>query len=158
MKTAFATWNKRIAPVFDVARHVTIVETATGHITHQAEAALPNDLPQDKVARLAELGVGTLVCGAISQALQAMVAAHGIQVIPFVAGDVADVVQAWLAGRLTLPDFAMPGCGGRGRRRLHVRRGVCGGGRGALGGHGWARRGPGTWQPGGRTGSRRRTD
>jgi predicted Fe-Mo cluster-binding NifX family protein len=134
-KTAFAIWNQRIAPVFDVARHVTIVEAVDGRVIRQHDVALPNDLPQQKAACLAGLGVTTLVCGAISRVLQSVVAAHGIRVIPFVAGDVADVVKAWLSGRLTHAEFAMPGCGGR---RRQGRRGRCGGG---------GRRGAPAWSP-----------
>jgi predicted Fe-Mo cluster-binding NifX family protein len=74
-----------------------------------------------KAHRLAELGVGTLVCGAISRPFQEMVAAYGIRVIPFVAGDLSDVIEAWLSGNLESDIFVMPGYSGRGRGR---RRGI----------------------------------
>jgi len=123
MKTAFAYWDNRIAPVFDIARQIHVVEAESGRIVAETGEALADDLPVQKVIRLAELGVGTLVCGAISRPLHAMVAAYGIQVIPFVAGDLSEVIQAWLSGNLERDTFAMPGCCGRGRRR---RRGQCG--------------------------------
>jgi hypothetical protein len=74
MKTAFAAWNNRIAPVFDVARHLHIVETESGRIVKEAREELTDDVPARKALHLAELGIGTLVCGAISRPLQAMVA------------------------------------------------------------------------------------
>jgi len=117
MKAAFAHWDHRIAPVFDVARQVHIVAAESGRMAAEAEEALSDDLPIQKAIRLAELGVGTLVCGAISRPLQAMVAAYGIRVIPFVAGDLGEVIQAWLRGGLEGDAFAMPGCCGRRRRR-----------------------------------------
>lgn len=123
MKTAFAYWDNRIAPVFDIARQIHVVEAESGRIVAETGEALADDLPVQKVIRLAELGVGTLVCGAISRPLHAMVAAYGIQVIPFVAGDLSEVIQAWLSGNLERDTFAMPGCCGRGRRR---RWGACG--------------------------------
>lgn len=117
MKAAFAVWDDRIAPVFDVARHVHLVEADAGRIVAESENDLPVDVVAQKVRRLSELGVGTLICGAISGPVQDAVAAFGIRVVPFVAGDLREVVKAWLSGELDGDRFAMPGCGGRRRRR-----------------------------------------
>jgi predicted Fe-Mo cluster-binding NifX family protein len=118
MKTAFAAWNNRIAPVFDVARHLHIVETESGRIVKEARDVLTDDVPAQKALHLAELGIGTLVCGAISRPLQAMVAAQGIRVVSFVAGDLREVIEAWRRCRLDKKDsFAMPGCCGRSRMK-----------------------------------------
>jgi len=117
MKAAFATWDNRIAPVFDVSRSVHLVEAEAGRITAERHAALADDLPVQKASRLAALGVELLVCGAISRPLQVLVAARGIEVIPFVAGDLQTVIQAWLADGLAADSFTMPGCCGRGWRR-----------------------------------------
>jgi predicted Fe-Mo cluster-binding NifX family protein len=117
MKAAFAYWENRIAPVFDVARQIRVVEAESERIVAETEEIRLDDLPVQKVIRLAGLGVGTLVCGAISRPLREMVAAYGIQVVPFVAGDLREVIQAWLKGGLKGDDFAMPGCCGRRRRR-----------------------------------------
>jgi len=121
MKAAFAHWNNRIAPVFDIAREIHVAEAESGRIVAETEEALADDMPVRRALRLVELGVGTLVCGAISRPLQAMVAAYGIRVIPFVAGDLSEVIQAWLRGGLDGDEFSMPGCCGRGRHR-----GICG--------------------------------
>ena len=128
MKVAFAVWDDRIAPVFDVARHVHLVETDSGRIVEEGEKDLPEDAAAQRARRLADLGVGTLVCGAISRPVQDAVAAFGIRVVPFVAGDLRDVVRAWLAGGLDRSAFRMPGCGARGGRRLRRRRSGRGGG------------------------------
>src|SRR5665647_74324 len=112
MKTAFATWDDRIAPVFDIARRIHVVEAASGRIVAETGEVLADDLPVQKALRLLELGVGTLVCGAISRPFHEMVAAYGIQVIPFVAGDLSEVIEAWLTGDLERDNFAMPGCYG----------------------------------------------
>jgi len=120
MKTAFAVWNKRIAPVFDVARHIHIVETESGRIVGEAQEELTDDVPARKALHLAELGIGALVCGAISRPLQEMIAAYGIRVASFVAGDLREVIAARLGGRLEKDVFAMPGCGNQGLRRSRV--------------------------------------
>jgi predicted Fe-Mo cluster-binding NifX family protein len=122
-KSAFAHWNARIAPVFDVARQVRLVEADAGRIAAEAEEVFPDDLPAHKAVRLAELGVRTLVCGAVSRPAHDLLLAYGIDVIPFVTGDLQEVIHAWLRGEVTRRVYSMPGCGGRGRRH---RRGVAG--------------------------------
>jgi len=110
MKTAFAYWDNRIAPVFDIARQIHVVETESGRIVAETKEVMANDLPVKKVFRIVELGVSTLVCGAISRPLHAMVVASGIRVISFVAGDMRKVINAWLNGKLESGKYAMPGC------------------------------------------------
>jgi len=123
MKTAFAHWDHRIAPVFDTARRIHVVEADSGEIVAETGEVLADALQVQKVLRLVELGVGTLVCGAISRSFQERIASYGIRVIPFVAGDLGEVIQAWLGGNLESDTFVMPGCFGRGRSR---RRGMGG--------------------------------
>jgi predicted Fe-Mo cluster-binding NifX family protein len=118
MKIAFAYWGKRIAPVFDTARQIHVVKAESGQVVGETQEMLPEDFPVPKTLRLVELGIGTLVCGAISRPLHVVVASYGIQVIPFVAGDLHEVIQAWLRGNLGHDTFAMPGCYGRGGRRF----------------------------------------
>ena len=124
MKAAFAYWDNRIAPVFDTGRQIHVVEAESGRIVAETEEVLADDLAVQKVIRLAELGVGTLVCGAISKPMREMVAAYGIEAIPFVAGDLREVIQAWLSGNLQRDTFAMPGCCGHSRVRRRGMRGM----------------------------------
>jgi len=120
-KAAFAHWESRIAPVFDVARRLLVIADTDGQTAGETQEFLPQDQPVHRALRLAELGVGVLVCGAISRPLQELVQAQGIQVIPFVAGELREVVQAWRDGRLESRQFAMPGCCGRGRWQQRFR-------------------------------------
>jgi len=129
MKVALATWNGRISPVFDVARQVLLLDIDEGREHTRREETLPGTDAQVQADRLAALGPHVLICGAISQAMAAMLAAKGVEVIPFTAGPVEQVLAAWLAGGLPAPAWSMPGCCGR-MRRCHGGRG---GGRGRRG-------------------------
>jgi predicted Fe-Mo cluster-binding NifX family protein len=111
IKTAFAYWENRIAPVFDIARDINIIEVESGKIIGEAKVSLSDTMPGVRALRLAELGISTLVCGAISSDMHKLVEAYGIQVISFVAGDTQDVIHAWLTGDIHDGFFCMPGCG-----------------------------------------------
>jgi predicted Fe-Mo cluster-binding NifX family protein len=115
MRVAFATWNDRIAPVFDVTRRLHVVDTVGSRMVRESEESLDDEAPAGRAARLATLGIDALVCGAISRRQEALIEAYGLTVVPFVTGDLRDVVEAWRAGKLGREAFAMPGCeGGRG--------------------------------------------
>lgn len=118
-KTAFSYWNDRIAPLFDTAILIHFVETESGLIIHEANLPFAENPPSQKALRLAELGANTLVCGAISRSLHAQVAAYGIKLIPFIAGDLHEVITAWQGGNFKREFFAMPGCCRPGHRRFH---------------------------------------
>lgn len=107
---AFSYWDNRIAPLFDTSKKVLVVEADSGAILKEREEILPEELPNGKPVRLAELGVATLVCGAISRPMRELVAAYGIKVIPFIGGGTREVVKAWLSGELEEERFKMPGC------------------------------------------------
>jgi predicted Fe-Mo cluster-binding NifX family protein len=93
--------------------------------THQKdrEYLLPSAEPEQRASQLAELQVETLICGAISQALEALLSENGIKVYGRVCGNVDEVLKAFVAGTLGGARYAMPGCCGQQRRRF---RGGCG--------------------------------
>ena len=109
-KTAFSYWNRRIAPVFDIAQRLRVLEIESGRIIRETEETLRGELPVQKAQYLTESGIGPLVCGAISTPLSELMVACGIRVIPFVAGDVGEVIAAWCHGDLDSRHFDMPGC------------------------------------------------
>lgn len=118
MKAAFTEWHGRIAPVFDVAGTVLMVETGRSGNTRERVVGLPLGSSSAKVAFLTEHEVDILVCGAISRQVQGMAEAGGIQVQPFVAGEIRDIVAAWMCGNLDQVSYSMPGCR---RCRHHLR-------------------------------------
>lgn len=133
-RVAIAVWNKRISPVFDVSRKIYVCDIEADGVTQQAEKLLPEENPVQRAACLRDLGVDTLICGAISRPLAEMLSACKIHLLPFTTGDVQTVLDAFIRDRLPHADFSMPGCcrrhqarsGGSGRDGAGPRgRGVC---------------------------------
>ncbi|NTV44968.1 MAG: dinitrogenase iron-molybdenum cofactor biosynthesis protein [Chlorobiales bacterium] len=125
MGTAFSIWNGRIAPVFDVAREVLLIEAGGGNGFSERTLILPMGTVMQKLTLLAEHGVTTLVCGALSREGKFVAEAYSIKTWSFVAGAVPEVVQAWRDGLLGGQEFSMPGCcrghSHRKRFRAHTR-------------------------------------
>jgi predicted Fe-Mo cluster-binding NifX family protein len=122
MRLALATWKGRVSPVLDASRQVLLLEVNDGKVVSRQEHEIGSEEPFARAARLAELGVEALICGAVSRPLAEMIAARGVRLVPFVAGEAEQVVAAYLAGNLPSPGLAMPGCCGR-RMRFHHGRG-----------------------------------
>jgi len=127
MVVAFAVWDDRISPVFDTAGTVLLADIEGGTVLSRRTEAIEGAVPSEKVGRLKALGAGTLVCGAISRSLAELITAEGIRLVPFVAGDVEEVVSAFACGTLPGPAFVMPGCGMQRRGRFGRGRGRGGG-------------------------------
>jgi predicted Fe-Mo cluster-binding NifX family protein len=122
MKLAVATWKGRVSPVLDASRQLLLLEVGNGKIVSSGEQhEIGSEEPLLKAARLAELGVEALICGAVSRPLAEMIAARGIRLVSFVAGETEEVLAAYLAGNLPSPALAMPGCRGRRMRFQHGR-------------------------------------
>ena len=64
----------------------------------------------NKAQALADWGVDTLVCGAVSRLYTEMLATSAIKTIAFIAGGIEDIIAAFLGGRLHHQDYRMPGC------------------------------------------------
>ena len=120
MRVAIPTWIDRVSPVFDVARRLVVVTLGGDRQVKREEAAIEAADLAARVARVTQLGVDVLICGAISMPLEAMLASAGIRVIPHKCGRVEDIVVAFASGQLTDETFLMPGCCGR-RGRFRVR-------------------------------------
>lgn len=116
-KAAFAFLDERIAPVFDTARHLWLVATADGRMVSEAQEAMSEQTPPERAAFLGAQGVDTLICGAISIPMREALIANDIQVLPFVAGELRQVIQAWLGGELGSESYRMPGCNRQGRHQ-----------------------------------------
>jgi predicted Fe-Mo cluster-binding NifX family protein len=110
MRIAIPQWQGRIAPVFDVAGHLLLVDVEERRETHREDCRLTKTELSARAAELLNSKSDVLICGAISAPLQLRISASGIQVIAFICGPVDEVLAAYLSDGLGNPGFAMPGC------------------------------------------------
>lgn len=113
MNAAFSVWEKRIAPVFDVAPSAIIVSDKPGIDMALCTVSLPTATPAYTAAALSGWSVGVLVCGAISRQFYNAIAAQRITIHAFVTGEVRELIEAWHTDQLASQRFTMPGCAGR---------------------------------------------
>jgi len=110
MKVALPVWDNRVSPVFDFAHAILIAEIENRKVSSKQYLPVDPHLPPfSQAANLSRLGVEILICGAVSQMLEDMIASYGIRVIPAVSGNIEEVLQAHLEGNLSSSKYRMPG-------------------------------------------------
>ncbi len=109
MKLAIPVWENRVASVFDFACKAIVVEWDGSAELDRAEVALSGQ-GRARIAALRQLGVDTLICGAISRPLASWASVCGIRLFPYVTGVVDDVIGAFGNGQLGSERFVLPGC------------------------------------------------
>lgn len=129
---AIPVWDDMVSTTFDFARKLLVVETDGGKEISRREIPLGDEAPAVRARRMQDLGVEVILCGAVSQPLAQAVSRAGIQTIPYVSGQVDNVLAAYLCERLAEPRFLQPGCRPGARRRWRHRCGFgagrrCGG-------------------------------
>lgn len=109
-KVAFTYWDNRIAPVFDTATNILVLEYENGTIINRYERILPQNNFYEKKEILKSLNIDNLICGAISKQLFRHLKIDNITIYPFISGELETIIKAWENKELTEQKFTMPGC------------------------------------------------
>jgi predicted Fe-Mo cluster-binding NifX family protein len=121
MKVAVPVFGTRVSPRFDDETALLIVEIDDGAVGLSVSIAGCAENPLQRVARLRELGVEAVICGAVTGFLLRHMMANSIQVFPRVSGEASEALQALARGELAparLPEMKQGrGCGRRRRGR-----------------------------------------
>jgi predicted Fe-Mo cluster-binding NifX family protein len=123
MKIALTVFQDRMSPVFDWSAHLLVIEAEGAQEVSRTERSMDGMSLKRRVDLLAEMKVDTLLCGGISRLMLNMVEARGLRVFSWIAGDVEQVLKAFLEGRIPDNEFIMPGCHGMQRRHGNKKRG-----------------------------------
>lgn len=110
MKVAVTVWEERISPVFDASRRLLIATIEDRRITDRSYVLFDPAMPSNLAKILSELEVPVLICGAVSQVPATIMTNGGIQLIPFITGEVDRILEVYARGNSLAPAFVMPGC------------------------------------------------
>ena len=109
MYVGITVYQERIAPVFEVSLKIFISKGP--EISEGSYESFDVNCRRRRFEQLAELGVSTLICGAITRHSRILAEQFKIRVIAFVSGEYSDVLDAYYRGNLELNQgYLMPGC------------------------------------------------
>lgn len=129
MKIAIPLFGKRVSPRFDCAAQFLILTVKNGNIVQRENLLLKEKVLRERIKRLSEIQVDTLICSGIDSYSEEQLFFHGMRVLSWITGEVEDVIRCFLEGNLK-PGMMM-GADGRccGHWRFRHCKGPCGGGR-----------------------------
>lgn len=122
MKVAVMVWEDSVSTVCDFCSCLLIFDIEASEAKNPIPLTFETQMWSARVKRLKDLGVGVLLCGALSRSLERLLSTAGIEVIAWLCGSVQEVMKAYLNDSLSDIRFALPGCilvgkGIRGHRR-----------------------------------------
>jgi CheY-like chemotaxis protein len=112
-KVAIPIFRSRVAPVFDYCVRVSVFDIGDDGEMERTELYLGTLSPIERVGALIKEGVTTLVCGAMSDALDKLFQTSGISVIGGIGGPADEILEGFMSDRLDEPQYCMPGIGGK---------------------------------------------
>ena len=113
MCVAIAAYRNRIASLFESSEKFVIIHSPSYDIKNSKSIAITNNSFNDLLQLLKNNSIKILTCGAICSDNRRILEAHNIEVIPWITGDVQNVIQAFRSSNLISSSFLMPGCGKR---------------------------------------------
>ncbi|MFW2366270.1 MAG: NifB/NifX family molybdenum-iron cluster-binding protein [Desulforhopalus sp.] len=109
MTIAITVWGNRISPVFEASKTLLVVEITGGEIVCKAIKSFCPTKFDSYRSLFQALDVQLLLCGAICGNGINSIEASGVEVIPFLTGEVENVLQHFINGK-EIKGFVMPGC------------------------------------------------
>lgn len=108
-KIAIPTFQNRVSPVLDSCNHILLVDIVDNAEQDRETVFMGACTLADRCSTLVKMGISIVICGGVSETLANMIKGSDILLINGIAGDIDDVITAYLENRLQLPVFYMPG-------------------------------------------------
>jgi predicted Fe-Mo cluster-binding NifX family protein len=119
MKVAVTIFRNSIAPRVDISEGLLIYEIDDGVIKNKEEYNSAFEQPFQLLSVLREKGIKKILCGGCPQFLLRMLFFNGFEVMPGLAGDPGEIIEALVKGKLE----GFPPCVPFGRRCRNRNRG-----------------------------------
>ena len=116
MKVAIPIFGPRVSPRFDYAPALLLFNLEDNRVVESEKFSLQAWDRLQRLQKLRELGVKTLICGGIDGNSAQILSDYGIRVIAWVAGEADEAMRCFLQGKLR-PGVELCARCRRGRRR-----------------------------------------
>jgi predicted Fe-Mo cluster-binding NifX family protein len=108
-RTAIPVFMGRVSPVLDTCTQIGILEPDRNQeIVHRTVPVKSNSI-YERTDEIKKLGVGVVICGAVSDAFFNLLRENDIDLVCGITGDIEEVIDAYRNGTLTQARFRMPG-------------------------------------------------
>ena len=108
-KIAIPIFQNRVSPVLDSCKYILVVDTEAKAEKVRSTVFFSDMSLAERCNLLCKLNISIVICGGVSEIFANMLEGSHIALINGIAGNIDDVISAFLMDRLHLPEFYMPG-------------------------------------------------
>lgn len=112
MIIGMTVWGNRVSPVFDSSNKLLVATTCQAVVIKRSILEFEPGNEKAMIKMLARLRVEILICGAITDDQTQVLVKQGIRVIPFMTGQVGDILDTCIRNPEQLNRHLMPGAKG----------------------------------------------
>ena len=109
VKIAIPIFQNRVSPVLDSCRHIIVAAIEKDAEIDREQVFIGDIALNDRCRIFKKLGITVIICSGVSATFGKLLEQAKFEIVDGIAGDVQDVLTAYLDGRLDHPDFYMPG-------------------------------------------------
>ena len=109
IRIAIPIFHNRVSPVLDTCTRLLITDFEGKDGVERREISFDLYSPLERFEIVKKLNPDVIICCGISEVFDRMLQSAGIRLISGIAGDVEQVVEAFLCNRIDDPCFRMPG-------------------------------------------------
>lgn len=109
MKIAVTAWEDRVSPVFDSAKILLIAQVEKQEIVGRSYEPVDMSTIAKAVESLQQKEIKQVICGAVSEESITILEGYGIELFPFIAGEIEVILDRFVKGE-EIETFVMPGC------------------------------------------------
>jgi predicted Fe-Mo cluster-binding NifX family protein len=121
MRIAMPVFENRISPRFDCAPTLVLCDISGQRVTERKEIFCDGWSDIERISKLKEMGVDTLICGGLPNHLQGILKNNGVNIIPWVAGNSDEILDLFLQGRLNTGMVIGPEKGKKERAKREIK-------------------------------------
>ena len=109
IRIAIPIFHNRVSPVLDTCTRLLIIDFEGKDGVERREISFDIYSQSERFEIVKKLNPDAIICCGISEVFDRMLQSTGIRLISGIAGDVEQVVEAFLCNRIDDPCFRMPG-------------------------------------------------
>jgi len=108
-RTAIPVFRGRVSPVLDTCTRIRLLDPSRKREIHCTTIPLKGTSIFERAEEIKKLGVGVIICGAVSDTFYNLLKERYIDMVCGITGDIDEVVFAYRDGMLADARFRMPG-------------------------------------------------
>jgi predicted Fe-Mo cluster-binding NifX family protein len=108
-RVAIPVFESRVSPVLDTCQRMVVVDVEKSREINRQELGLDKMSIHERIEVMSRCGIRKIICAGVSDVMCRFLAGRNIVLISGIAGNIDQIITAYLGSRLNDACFVMPG-------------------------------------------------